>query len=714
MNLLSLQDIHKQYDHKIILKQANLNISQYERIAVIGQNGSGKSSLLQIIAGGLEIDGGERIGIKNLKILSLEQKPIFKANASVQDVLIESMSEITKAHNALQEINNKLSMTQDSTYHTSRQDSQTSNTPIAEVFLGSFKGCVDSCARSYLSGSADAQESNSLENTKKTTQNTHKEMLNEYARLSAFLDDNNGWDLQKRAEEILKHFGLQAFRDRLANSLSGGEQKKIALASILLQPCDILLLDEPTNHLDTQMVAFLEDFILKSRFTLVFISHDRYFIDRVATRIIEIDSAHLTSFEGGYLDYLAKKEEILRHLSQAHQKLLKILKSEEQWLRQGVKARLKRNEGRKNRILAMRKEAKHNPSVIRKMRLELEREQKSFNKTENVNNQKCLFEIEHLCKNIGGKILIKDLNLRILRNDKIAIVGKNGSGKSSFLKILLGQDRADSGVVKVGDIRIGYFDQHTALLEDDKDLLETFCPNGGEYIEVRGKHLHIYGYLKNFLFPKEFLTQKISSLSGGEKNRVALALLFTKEVDVFILDEPTNDLDIQTINIVEEYLLSLNCAVVFVSHDRYFVDKLAQKLLVFEGGGKVVQTHMLYSEYLEMNENLLELERLESLSADSKPKIQSQHTESAPIESAPVKKAKKLSYNEQRALQILPQEIEVLESRQKALQTALSNPQTYQQQGISVLAAELAEVEKELDSKITQYLELEQKNSDLA
>ena len=705
MNLLSLQDIHKQYDNKVILKQASLNISQYERIAVIGQNGSGKSSLLQIIAGKLEIDGGERIGIKNLKILSLEQKPIFKANASVYDVLVESMSEITKAHNALQEINNKLSMT---------QDSQTSNTPIAEVFLGSFKGCVDSCARSYLSGSADAQESNSLENTKKTTQNTHKELLDEYARLSAFLDDNNGWDLQKRAEEILEHFGLQVFRDRLANSLSGGEQKKIALASILLQPCDILLLDEPTNHLDTQMVAFLENFILKSRFTLVFISHDRYFIDRVATRIIEIDCAHLTSFDGGYLDYLAKKEEMLRHLSQAHQKLLKILKSEEQWLRQGVKARLKRNEGRKNRILAMREEAKHNPSVIRKMRLELEREQKSFNKTESVNNQKCLFEIEHLCKNIGGKILIKDLNLRILRNDKIAIVGKNGSGKSSFLKILLGQDKADSGVVKVGDIRIGYFDQHTALLEDDKDLLETFCPNGGEYIEVRGKHLHVYGYLKNFLFPKEFLTQKIGSLSGGEKNRVALALLFTKEVDVFILDEPTNDLDIQTINIVEEYLLSLNCAVVFVSHDRYFVDKLAQKLLVFEGDGKVVQTHMLYSEYLEMNESLLELDRLESLSADSKPKIQSQHTESAPLKSALAKKAQKLSYNEQRALQILPQEIEVLESRQKALQTALSNPQTYQQQGISVLAAELAEVEKELDSKITQYLELEQKNSDLA
>lgn len=710
MNLLSLQDIHKQYDNKLILNQANLNISQYERIAIVGKNGSGKSSLLQIIAGGLEVDSGERMSVKNLKILSLEQKPIFKANASVYDVFIESMSEIKKAHNALQEINNKLSMTQDSTYHASRQDSQTSNTPIAEVFLGSFKGCVDSCARSYLSGSADIQESNSLKNTKKTTQNIHKELLNEYAKLSAFLDENNGWDLQARAEEILEHFGLESFRDRLANSLSGGEQKRIALASILLQPCDILLLDEPTNHLDTQMVAFLEDFILKSRFSLVFISHDRYFIDRVATRIIEIDSACLTSFDGGYLDYLAKKEEMLRHLSQAHQKLLKILKSEEQWLRQGVKARLKRNEGRKNRILAMREEAKHNPSVIRKMRLELEREQKSFNKTESINNQKCLFEIEHLCKSIGDKILIKDLNLRILRNDKIAIVGKNGSGKSSFLKILLGQDKADSGVVKVGDIRIGYFDQHTALLEDDKDLLETFCPNGGEYIEVRGKHLHVYGYLKNFLFPKEFLTQKIGSLSGGEKNRVALALLFTKEVDVFILDEPTNDLDIQTINIVEEYLLSLNCAVVFVSHDRYFVDKLAQKLLVFEGEGKVVQTHALYSEYLEMNESLLELDRLEFLSADSKPKAQvQQHTQNLPK-----KKPQKLSYNEQRALQILPQEIEVLESRQKALQAALSNPQTYQQQGISALAMELAEVEKELDSKITQYLELEQKNSDLA
>lgn len=661
MNLLSLQDIHKQYDNKVILKQANLNISQYERIAIVGQNGSGKSSLLQIIAGGLEIDSGERISVKNLKILFLEQKPIFKANASVYDVLVESMSELREAHNALQEINKKLSM----------QDLNPQNFALQD--------------------------------------SAYKELLNEYARLSAFLDDNNGWDLQARAKEILEHFGLESFRDRLANSLSGGEQKRIALASILLQPCDILLLDEPTNHLDTEMVAFLEDFILKSRFTLVFISHDRYFIDRVATRIVEIYSADLTSFDGGYLDYLAKKEEMLRHLSQAHQKLLKILKSEEQWLRQGVKARLKRNEGRKNRIYAMREEAKHNPSVIRKMRLELEREQKSFNKTEGVNNQKCLFEIEHLYKSIGDKILIKDLNLRILRNDKIAVVGKNGSGKSSFLKILLAQERADSGVIKVGDIRIGYFDQHTALLEDDKDLLETFCPNGGEHIEVRGKHLHVYGYLKNFLFPKEFLTQKIGSLSGGEKNRVALALLFTKEVDVFILDEPTNDLDIQTINIVEEYLLSLNCAVVFVSHDRYFVDKLAQKLLVFEGEGRVVQTHTLYSEYLEMNESLRELDRLESLSVDSKPKTQSQQ-----LESAPTKKAQKLSYNEQRTLQILPQEIEVLESRQKALQVALSNPQTYQQQGVSALATELAEVEKELDSKITQYLELEQKNSDLA
>ncbi len=653
MNLLSLQDVSKQYEHKVILNRIVLHISEYERIAIVGKNGSGKSSLLNIIAGQIDTDSGERINIKHLKILSLHQKPFFSPQASVKDVLIESMREIKAAHERLEELHSIMAQTNESS----------------------------------------------------------KETSEEYERLSTYLSTYRGWDLQALVDEILTRFELESFKDRLANDLSGGEQKRIALASLLLQPCDILLLDEPTNHLDVQMVQFLESFLLQSHLTLVFISHDRYFIDKVATRIIELDEGILRSFDGGYMDYLSKKAEILKNMDREHQKLLKILKSEEEWLRRGVRARTKRNEGRKNRILTMREEAKKNPSLIRKMRLELEREQKSFNQSHSANNQKCLFEIEHISKSIGGKCLIKDLSLRILARDKIAIVGKNGSGKSSFLKMLLGEQKPDSGVIKVGDIRIGYFDQHITMLDDSKDLLETFCPNGGEHIDVRGKHLHVYGYLKHFLFPKELLTQKIGFLSGGEKNRVALALLFTKAVDVLVLDEPTNDLDIQTINIIEEYLLSLSCAVIFVSHDRYFIDKLAQKLLIFEGEGKITQSSMLYSEYLAMQEDLYEIEHFEStLQTDTKIEIkaQSYHREDSQNN---LKKPSKLSYKESRALQSLPNEIECLEKRQKELQDALSNPHIYEQYGISTLAAELAQVEQELESKITQYLLLEEKNA---
>ncbi|TLD89847.1 MULTISPECIES: ribosomal protection-like ABC-F family protein [Helicobacter] len=648
MNLLSLQDVSKQYEHKIILNRICVNITKGEKIAIVGQNGSGKSSLLGIISAKIDIDSGERISIKNLKILSLPQKPIFPPQATTSDVLLESMSELKAANERVEALHKLMA----------------------------------------------------------TNENLGSEVLEEYERLSAYLSAYRGWDLQGLIEEILTRFELETFRDRLANSLSGGEQKRIALASLLLQPCDILLLDEPTNHLDVQMVEFLEDFIASSGLSVVFISHDRYFIDKVATRIIELDNGAARSFDGGYMDYLAKKAEILQNMDKAHQKLLKILKSEEEWLRRGVKARLKRNEGRKDRILAMREEVKKNPAILRKMRLELEREQKSFNSTQSSNNQKCLFEIEHLHKSIGGKCLIDDLSLRILARDKIGIVGRNGTGKSSLLKLLLREQKADSGLIKVGDIRIGYFDQHTSMLEHDKDLLETFCPNGGEHINVRGKHMHVYGYLKNFLFPKEQLFQKIGALSGGERNRVALALLFTKEVDVFILDEPTNDLDIQTINIIEEYLLSLSCAVIFVSHDRYFVDKLAQKILVFEGNGKITQSYMPYSEYLQIAKELNEITSYESAEIIESKNTQSPQKAQDRVDS---KKPTKLSYKENLALQTLPKEIEELEKRQKDLQEILSNPKEYEKQGVLTLAEELAQIESTLDTKITQYLLLEDK-----
>lgn len=640
MTLCSLLGASKYYEHTSILESINFSVSSYERIAVIGRNGAGKSTLLKLIGGDIELDSGERIVPKNLKILRLAQNPNFPPNASVEDVIANALNALKTAHTKL-----------------------------------------ESLSQAIQSHPHD------------------RELLTQYAEVSAFIDEHNGWDLQSRVDEVLERFGLMEFRDRLAVSLSGGEQKRVALCEILLESVDLLILDEPTNHLDVEMVSFLEKFIQDSKFSMVFVSHDRYFIENIATRIIEVEDGKITSFEGGYSNYLRKKEEMFRALTNAHENLLKTLKSEEEWLRRGVKARLKRNEGRKKRILELREEAKKNPGIIRKLKLELEREYKRFNAAEGKNTKKCLFEIENLTKRLDDKVLINNFSLRILAGEKIGVVGKNGAGKSTLLKLLLGNSTPSSGVIKRGVIRVGYFDQHLGMLDDSKDLLETFCPNGGNMVNVRGKHIHVYGYLKNFLFPKEFLDKKIGFLSGGEKKRVALALLFTQEVDVLILDEPTNDLDISTMTIIEEYLAHFNGSVVFVSHDRYFVDKLASKLLIFEGEGVVSVAYVSYSEYLE---NRAELSEIESLSKSIKESAHEEKTQKPKAQT-------KLSYKEKLALETLPNEIDVLESRIAALESDLTNPEKYQALGIATLASELEALKIELDSKLEEYFALEHK-----
>ncbi|MCK4874684.1 MAG: ABC-F family ATP-binding cassette domain-containing protein, partial [Sulfurimonas sp.] len=369
--------------------------------------------------------------------------------------------------------------------------------------------------------------------------------------------------------------------------------------------------DEPTNHLDVYMVEFLEELILKEKFTLVFISHDRYFIDRIATKSIEVDDCALREYSGGYSNYLTQKAEYIRTLEKQHDNLLGVLKRENEWYARGVRARLKRNEGRKERLMTLRADAKNNPAKIKKMSIELQREAKHFNRDKSINKQKMLFEVEDLGLTLGNKELLKNFTTRILQKDVIAIVGPNGSGKSTLLRALLGRLEPTHGKIKQGDFKIGYFDQHREMLDDDKNLIETFCPHGGDRVSVRGKDLHVYGYLKNFLFPREFLEKKVGVLSGGEKNRIALALLFTKDVDILILDEPTNDLDIPTINILEEQLTNFPGAVIIVSHDRYFIDKIAKKLFIFKSDKHIEESYQNYSEYLELERELKELDTME-------------------------------------------------------------------------------------------------------
>ena len=448
------------------------------------------------------------------------------------------------------------------------------------------------------------------------------------------------------------------------------------------------------------MVKFLEDMLLAGSQTIIFVSHDRYFIEKIATRTCEIDNGKIASFAGGYENYLIKKQEILASLAKSHETLLKQLKSEEEWLKRGVKARLKRNEGRKERVFAMREAAKKNPSQIRKIKLELERANLNFNRDgrDGLNRKKMLFECKNLAKSLGGKRLFSDFNARILQGEKIAIVGPNGSGKSTLLKIFLGEISPDCGQIKKGDIKIGYFDQKRENIDDEKSLIENFCPNGGDHIFVRGHFMHVFGYLKNFLFPKEFLDRPVSTLSGGEKNRLALAKLFTEQYDCLILDEPTNDLDIATINILESYLLSFEGALIIVSHDRYFTDKIANKLFAFENG-KINEDYHDYSEYLEICDEFNEIEKYEK-------QAQNLDEISSAKSSQTQKTQTKLTYKQTQIYEKHPILIANLEEKIANLDVILSDPASYNEYGLQKAYDEQEKLKIELSRLENEYFEV--------
>lgn len=635
MALIDLIDVSKKFGANEILNSVSLSVNENEKIAIIGKNGSGKSTLMKIISGEVAADSGRRIVQNLISVEMLAQNPNFNATFSVRDAL---------------------------------------NNELKEIF--------DAISEYEKSGVLLA---NDPEN---------KEILKEQERLLKFIEAKDGWNIEHKIERILQEFKLKEYENRPICSLSGGEIRRVALGALILKKPDVLLLDEPTNHLDVYMVKFLEDMLKNSNQSIVFISHDRYFIDALATRCVEVEDASLKNFEGGYANYLTKKEEILASLAKSHETLLKQLKAEEEWLRRGVKARLKRNEGRKERVLAMREEAKKNPGVIRRVRLELERASKNFNQVQSQNRKKMLFEFKNLSKSIDGKVLFEKFDARVLQGERIAIVGRNGSGKSTLLKILLGLEKPSSGEIKRGEVSIGYFDQARNVLDDEKSLIETFCPNGGDHVLVRGRNMHVYGYLKNFLFPKEFLDKKIGVLSGGEKNRVALAMLFTKTYDVLVLDEPTNDLDIATINILEDYLQSFEGAILLVSHDRYFVDKMANKLWAFEGT-KINVLHEEYSVYLELEDEMKELDKFEKELANSQNEAKQKSKTGA-----------KLSYKQTQILNTYPDKISALEARVAELNEGLSDPKIYQEVGLTKLYEELESAKAELESLENEYFEV--------
>ena len=646
MALIELIDVTKKFGSHVVLDGVNFALDANERVAVIGKNGGGKSTLMKIIAGLCEIDEGRVITQNGLNIQMLAQTPKFEDNLSVKDALRRELAEIYAALSEYDAISSKIA----------------------------------------------AQPEN-------------KELLARQDELIKFIEAKDGWQIDNKIEQVLQNFGLKIYENRSVCTLSGGEIRRVALGALVLKKPDVLLLDEPTNHLDVYMVKFLEDMLLGSKQTIVFISHDRYFIDRLATRSIEIEEGKISNFDGGYENYLRRKQEMLASLEKSHETLLKQLRAEEEWLHRGVKARLKRNEGRKARIMQMRQDAKKNPGAIRRVRLELERASRSFNGTGGDNRKKMLFECTNIGKILNGKVLFKGFSARVLQGERIGIVGANGAGKSTLLKILLGRSKIDAGEIKRGEIRIGYFDQTRSGITDDKSIIEIFCPNGGDHINVRGSYMHVYGYLKNFLFPKEFLDKPVGVLSGGEKNRLALAKLFTEQYDCLILDEPTNDLDIATINILEDYLLSFEGAVIIVSHDRYFIDKITNKLWVFEKNGVIDQIQMPYSQYLEFEDEMAEIDRIEA-DAGAGAGAGASAEEGGRENKKEKTSAAKLSYKQNKILEEYPAKIEAIEARIKELNHALSTPEIYQKLGMQGLFEELEEKRGTLNSMENEYYEV--------
>ena len=637
MALVDLFHIKKQYDIKLLLDNVDFHLNEQERIAVVGQNGCGKSTLMKIVLGSEAPTEGKRIINNTIHIEMLSQQPTFEATLTVRDAILNELTELRDAQEEHKKLSNQ----------------------VAKDF-------------------------------------DNKELLSKLESISSFLDHHNAWNLDDKIERILQEFQLKAYENRLVVSLSGGEQRRVALASLVLKKPDVLLLDEPTNHLDVYMVEFLEELLLRENFTLLFISHDRHFIDTIATRVIEVENQGLVSYKGGYRDYLRQKEERMKSLAKSHDTLLKLLKREEEWLGKSVRAREKRNQGRKAKVFELREQAKKNPTLIRKMQIELEREKKSWKGEKTLSKRKMLFDIENLYYTIDQKKLIDNFSTRILQRDKIAIVGINGAGKSTLLKLLLSRLQAEKGHIQQGEFNISYFDQHREMINDEHTLIETFCPNGGDHVDVQGSHMHVYAYLKTFLFPEEYMNKKIGQLSGGEKNRVALALLFTKNVECLMLDEPTNDLDIQTITILEQKLIAFQGALIFVSHDRYFIDKIASKLFIFKGNGLIEESYQTYTEYLETEK---EIKTLDSLSKE----LQSNETKK---ESIREKKQTKLSYKQQQAYDTLPDEIEALEVKIAQINACLYDPNCYEEKGIAALSEELIQMKAIYEEKTEAYLEV--------
>ncbi|MBS0847848.1 ABC transporter ATP-binding protein [Citrobacter sp. JGM124] len=599
MSLISMHGAWLSFSDAPLLDNTELHIEENERVCLVGRNGAGKSTLMKILNRELPLDDGRMIYEQDLIVARLQQDPPRNVAGTVYDFVAEGVEEQAEYLKAYHDISHKV--------------------------MG------------------DPSEKN----------------LNEMARIQEILDHQGLWQLDSRINEVIEQLGLSA--DTELSSLSGGWLRKAALGRALVSSPRVLLLDEPTNHLDIETIDWLEGFLKTFQGSIIFISHDRSFIRNMATRIVDLDRGKLVSYPGNYDTYLLAKEEALRVEELQNAEFDRKLAQEEVWIRQGIKARRTRNEGRVRALKAMRNERSERREVMGSAKMQVEEASRSG---------KIVFEMEHVNYQVAGKKLVTDFSAQVLRGDKIALVGPNGCGKTTLLKLMLGQLEADSGRIHCGTkLEVAYFDQHRAELDPDRTVMDNLA-EGKQEVMVNGRPRHVLGYLQDFLFhPKRAMTP-VRALSGGERNRLLLARLFLKPSNLLILDEPTNDLDVETLELLEELIEGYQGTVMLVSHDRQFVDNTVTECWIFEGEGKIGRYVGGYFDAKGQQGSV------QPLRTTAPTKTQGN------VESKPetVKRASgKLSYNLQRELEQLPKKLEQLEAELEELQTKVSDVDFFNQ-----------------------------------